>query len=352
MASPSDVLRSRRTLLDYQDLQRQFDLMKQRVAITGKRGGGVVPATIQIANEIEEALAAGDTARANLLHQIHKTFDRGIEPYAGQPVAGDMELPPELIDPAELDPLVAEHQNAVLNQQNQYGANPNQRPVLKPAPIPGYGNATGSIKADQARLEKQAQKDVELEMDPAIAYETKRETDRAAREGEAEKKLPTKQRVTSTITKVADLYNELNQLGAAVTPENSVMGNISARAGASDLGQWAGGYLGTEAQRVRDEIAALRPSLMNDIRQASEMGARGLDSEKELQFYLTAATDPTRSLEANMTALMVINQAYGLGSQQFQRASPAQLQELQREFQEANKIKSKDTGTWKFLGVE
>jgi len=57
----------------------------------------------------------------------------------------------------------------------------------------------------------------------------------------------------------------------------------------------------------------MAPNLINVVRQSSEMGAKGLDSEKELKFYLGAIGDPTRPIEANLKALDVLDKAYGDG---------------------------------------
>ncbi len=59
------------------DLQQQ----KIQAQIGNIESGGNLPATIQIANEIEKAKQAGDTERATLLAQTHKMFDKGIDPY-------------------------------------------------------------------------------------------------------------------------------------------------------------------------------------------------------------------------------------------------------------------------------
>ncbi len=121
-------------------------------------------------------------------------------------------------------------------------------------------------------------------------------------------------RVTKTLTELRDLYDELAKMGAIVNVENNTVDNILAAASASNIGQFAGRVLGSKAQSIRNTINSIRPLLIQDMRKASEMGARGLDSEKELEFYLQAATDPKRDLQANIAAINVLNAAYGLGN--------------------------------------
>ncbi len=108
-------------------------------------------------------------------------------------------------------------------------------------------------------------------------------------------------------------YQKLSEKGAMISPSQSTLQNVANRARSSWVGQLAGGAIGSEEQTIRDEINSAVPLLMNYIRQATEMGVRGMDTPKELEFYLKAATDPTRSIEANMEALQRLSQAYGLG---------------------------------------
>jgi hypothetical protein len=58
-------------------------IARGKLAVDRQRvtSGMELPATIQIANQIQQALKAGDYDRANLLQQVHKTFDRGVLPY-------------------------------------------------------------------------------------------------------------------------------------------------------------------------------------------------------------------------------------------------------------------------------
>jgi hypothetical protein len=57
----------------------------------------------------------------------------------------------------------------------------------------------------------------------------------------------------------------------------------------------------------------MRPLLLNDIRQAGEMGAKGMDSEKEMEFFLQAATNPGYTIQTNIAAIIALDDAYGSG---------------------------------------
>jgi hypothetical protein len=120
-------------------------------------------------------------------------------------------------------------------------------------------------------------------------------------------------KVDTKLSKLAGLYGKLNELGAITSTDRGSLQNIGAYASSSKLGQRIARSQGTVAQSIRDQINQMRPLLINDIRQASKMGVRGLDSQKELEFYLQAATDPHRDITTNISALNTLSNAYGLG---------------------------------------
>lgn len=151
---------------------------------------------------------------------------------------------------------------------------------------------------------------------------------------ESEKKLSAQKNVTAALLEASGLYDRLDELGSAVNVERGGMQNVRARFGASAVGQGIGGALGTEAQSVRNQINQLRPTLMGYIRQASNMGAKGLDSEKELEFYLQAVSDPSRDIQSNKAALKVLNDAYGLGADV--KADGVAIAKLRDEFARAS----------------
>jgi hypothetical protein len=119
--------------------------------------------------------------------------------------------------------------------------------------------------------------------------------------------------ITKTVGELRNLYNELDALGGIVNVEKGSLNNLGARISSSSLGQEAQKALGTKAQSLRNSIIASQPELLGAIRKASDMGAKGMDSEKELQFYLRAATDPKEDIQFNLRALKKLDEAYGLG---------------------------------------
>ena len=146
----------------------------------------------------------------------------------------------------------------------------------------------------------------------------------AAKVGEAKK------RVSTNLTALTGYYDELDKLGAMVDTKKSGAENLSARIRASGVGQMVGGAVGSPEQEYRDKVNQMRPLLLNEIRQATAQGVKGLDSNKELEFYLQAATDPTKGIQVNRAAIQVLEDAYGLSSAT--KADPVQVKKLKDSF--------------------
>lgn len=121
-------------------------------------------------------------------------------------------------------------------------------------------------------------------------------------------------RVDSVIGDMADLYGQLNDLNAIVNTEKSPGENISASVQSSSVGQAVGTVLGSKAQSIRNQINMKKPLLISMIRQATGMSARAMDSDRELTFYLQAATDEKRDLQSNLAAIKILSDTYGLGA--------------------------------------
>jgi len=116
----SNIFSNLKSLNDYRRAEEEFNIRKQEAM---QRSAGSAPAALQLANEYQKRIAAGDIEGANLLSQFAKTVDRGLQ----------------------------------VTPEGTY------------APMQGYGEAVGGIAAAKKGMETQAQKNVELQMNPAIA---------------------------------------------------------------------------------------------------------------------------------------------------------------------------------------
>jgi hypothetical protein len=106
-----------------------------------------------------------------------------------------------------------------------------------------------------------------------------------------------REQLNSEIASILQEYEKLNELGAMTRPSRGVFENISARARASGVGQYVAGYAGTQEQTIRDNIRNARARLTNAVKEATGMSAQQMNSNVELQLWLSAMTDPTQSYE-------------------------------------------------------
>lgn len=116
------------------------------------------------------------------------------------------------------------------------------------------------------------------------------------------------------IMNLRDKYKQLQENGGIVDPNKSGLSNVGAWTSASSVGQTLGGMVGSKNQTLRDEIIQTRPLLLTAIKQRTGMSAKQMDSNVELKLWLATATDPTKSIEANLNALNNIEKMIGSGS--------------------------------------
>lgn len=131
-------------------------------------------------------------------------------------------------------------------------------------------------------------------------------------------------RLDTVLSGVAQDYLDINKSGGIVNPDKGAMDNIVARARSTGVGQFVQGATGSKEQSIRERINNARPLLIQGIMQATGMSARALDSNRELDFYLQAVTDPTKDLHSNLVAIDVLDKTYGLGNV-LQRTIPKEL---------------------------
>lgn len=119
--------------------------------------------------------------------------------------------------------------------------------------------------------------------------------------------------VSELVGTLRGYYDALAEAGDIADPSQGAVANTLARVQSSAVGQAVGSALGTKSQSQRESIEMTRPLLLNAIRSATGMSARQMDSNRELQLYLAAATDPTKGYSANIRALEMLDKLYGIG---------------------------------------
>ena len=128
--------------------------------------------------------------------------------------------------------------------------------------------------------------------------------------------------VSLEIIKIKDSYDKLLEGGGITDPSLKVGSNIMGKVSSSAVGQTLGSTFGTKNQTERDKIAQTRPLLMGAIMKATGMSAKQIDSNAELKLWLSTATDPNKSYEANIAALQNIENLYGVTALDKQVTAP------------------------------
>jgi hypothetical protein len=131
---------------------------------------------------------------------------------------------------------------------------------------------------------------------------------------QASKELKTQEGRESVDTLLSDLKNaylELDKNGGIVNTNNQPGSNAFASLAATGPGQAAGRIFGTKNQELRNKIEAIQPLLLASIKQATGMSAKQMDSNKELQFFIKSASDPTRDIKTNLETIQRLSELYG-----------------------------------------
>ena len=157
------------------DLSNSIELAREKAKIDAQYGtGNQGPAPVQILNEVERRMKAGDKDGANMLLQIAKVYDKGINPFGG--------------DTGGLG--------------------------LSPVAAPGYGQAVGSIAQQTKGMERTGQLQADLTYAPLIKEGEAAAKERGTRLGEAEGSLKF---LESNMPKLESMAQKLSDLGKVAT---------------------------------------------------------------------------------------------------------------------------------------
>lgn len=234
------------------------------------------------------------------------------------------EMPLNPVDTERFDnPLIGVNTNVADNIQSAQN--------LPTTPVPTgdvWRLVNGRIVAGQVPYSMQ---DLEAQQKKAELEKTKLETQKMQGEQakESEGLTAARENFSNYVSEMANAYASLYKKGGAVSAGESNIGNIIA---GTDIGQVAGRAIGSEAQVMRDLINTMTPNIINVIRQSTEMGAKGMDTPKELEFYLRALGDVNLPIEASIKALDTLDKIYGKGETvpKMLKDNPALLEKVKK----------------------
>jgi hypothetical protein len=183
-----------------------------------------------------------------------------------------------------------------------------------PKPMSAY--EAERVKLDREKAEREAA--AAGQPKPMSAYEAERiKLDREKAEREAsgaltEKQTQGKVSLDDTLLKIKAAYDVLKAEKAIVSQDNAAAENVAARA-STLTGVTVGRTIGTKAQSSRDTIANLRQSVLMDIKAATGMTAKDMDSNQDVQRLLASLGDPDQSYETVLDTIANISAKYGTG---------------------------------------
>lgn len=157
-----------------------------------------------------------------------------------------------------------------------------------------------------------------------------------------EKKRLGQQEFSDELDNVQGLYDKLNELKALPSTQRGALSNLTSSMQASGLGQLAGKAIGSDEQRLRDEISSAKFRLLQAMKNATGMSAQQMNSNVELQTMLGSLGDPSKSYEANTGVIEQMRNRYGGNARDAaapteQRAVPANSADYQETLFNAKK---------------
>lgn len=209
---------------------------------------------------------------------------------------------------------------------------------IEPVQIPGQGEAATPVPLTPARGVKQVGDKLVSQATGGIVRDVSDDiagAEAAKKRGQFQGDAPQRdagaKRLDNILSGLALDYVELNDLGAVVSTERGAFENFGISARTSETGQAILGAAGEKEQSIRQRVNNMRPLLLQGIMQATGMSARALDSNKELEFYLQAVTDPKRDLQSNLAAIDALDKAFGMGGVLQRSISPELYATVSRE---------------------
>ena len=118
-----------------------------------------------------------------------------------------------------------------------------------------------------------------------------------------------REKVTKLISELGVTYVDLFMKGGGVGEGQTGGQNLVnfARNSFSSVEKAFGGEVAT----IRSKIDAIKPILISEFRRAAELGVKGMDTQREIDFYMSALGDQNSTLESNLAAMSRFQDVYG-----------------------------------------
>jgi hypothetical protein len=118
-------------------------------------------------------------------------------------------------------------------------------------------------------------------------------------------------------------YQKLDQLGAITNTDKGSVENIMRHFTQQTKGGSLGKVMGSEVANELSNIQMTKPMLLASIMHSTGIKSTQMNSDKELNFYVSSATDPSLSLQANQQAIQRLRGYTNWARQHQQETNPS-----------------------------
>jgi hypothetical protein len=131
--------------------------------------------------------------------------------------------------------------------------------------------------------------------------------------------------VSDIIDSLKTNYQELDKARAIPSAQRGPLSNLLTAVEVSGPGQLVARAVGSDVQPLRDVVKSSRLQLLNAIKQATGLSSQQLNSNVELQTWLTSVSDPTQQIEAVIPILDNIEKFVGSGGKYSARRATGEV---------------------------
>jgi hypothetical protein len=131
--------------------------------------------------------------------------------------------------------------------------------------------------------------------------------------------------VSDIIDSLKTNYQELDKARAIPSAQRGALSNLLTAVEVSGPGQLVARAVGSDVQPLRDVVKSSRLQLLNAIKQATGLSSQQLNSNVELQTWLSSVSDPTQQIEAVIPILDNIEKFVGSGGKYSARRATGEV---------------------------
>jgi hypothetical protein len=131
--------------------------------------------------------------------------------------------------------------------------------------------------------------------------------------------------VSDIIDSLKTNYQELDKARAIPSAQRGALSNLLTAIEVSGPGQLVARAVGSDVQPLRDVVKSSRLQLLNAIKQATGLSSQQLNSNVELQTWLSSVSDPTQQIEAVIPILDNIEKFVGSGGKYSARRATGEV---------------------------